>query len=40
VPGPLDRRGVRHRLASLLSVAVRAVLAEAKSLTAIGERGL
>ena len=37
VPDPRDRRGVRHRLASLLSVAVCAVLAGAKSLTAIGE---
>ncbi|MPZ26514.1 MAG: ISAs1 family transposase [Micromonosporaceae bacterium] len=37
VPDPRDRRGVRHRLASLLSVAVCAVLAGARSLTAIGE---
>lgn len=37
VPDPRDRRGVRHRLASLLSVAVCAVLAGAKSLAAIGE---
>jgi hypothetical protein len=37
VPDPRDRRGVRHRLASLLSVAVCAVLAGAKSLSAIGE---
>jgi predicted transposase YbfD/YdcC len=37
VPDPRDRRGVRHRLTSLLSVAVCAVLAGAKSLTAIGE---
>lgn len=37
VPDPRDRRGVRHRLASLLSVAVCAVLAGARSLAAIGE---
>lgn len=37
VPDPRDRRGVRHRLASLLSVAVCAMLAGAKSLAAIGE---
>lgn len=37
VPDPRDRRGVRHRLTSLLSVAVCAVLAGAKSLAAIGE---
>jgi hypothetical protein len=37
VPDPRDRRGVCHRLASLLSVVVCAVLAGAKSLTAIGE---
>lgn len=37
VPDPRDRRGVRHRLASLLSVAVCAVLAGARSLAAIGD---
>jgi hypothetical protein len=37
VPDPRDRRRVRHRLASLLSVAVCAVLAGARSLAAIGE---
>ena len=37
VPDPRERRGVRHRLASLLSVAVCAVLAGARSLSAIGE---
>lgn len=37
VPDPRDRRGVRHRLASLLSVAVCAVLAGARSLAEIGE---
>lgn len=37
VPDPRDRRGLRHRLASLLSVAVCAVLAGARSLAAIGE---
>ena len=37
VPDPRDRRGVRHRLTSLLSVAVCAVLAGARSLSAIGE---
>jgi predicted transposase YbfD/YdcC len=37
VPDPRDRRGLRHRLASVLAVAVCAVLTGAKSLAAIGE---
>ena len=37
LPDPRDRRGQRYRLASVLAVAVCAVLAGAKSLAAIGE---
>ena len=37
VADPRARRGVRHRFAGLLSVALAAVLAGARSLTAIGE---
>jgi predicted transposase YbfD/YdcC len=37
VPDPRDPRGVRHMLTSLLLVAVAAVLAGARSFTAIGE---
>ena len=37
VPDPRDPRGVRHTLASLLLAAVAAVLAGARSFTAIGE---
>jgi hypothetical protein len=37
VPDPRDRRGVRHTLTSLLVAAVAAVLAGARSFTAIGE---
>ena len=37
VPDPRDRRGVRHSLSSLLLAAVAAVLAGARSFTAIGE---
>jgi predicted transposase YbfD/YdcC len=37
VPDPRDRRGVRHSLTSLLLAAVAAVLAGARSFTAIGE---
>ena len=37
LPDPRDRRGLRHQLAGVLAVAVCAVLAGAKSLTAIGE---
>jgi hypothetical protein len=37
VPDPRDRRGVRHTLTSLLLAAVAAVLAGARSFTAIGE---
>lgn len=37
VPDPRDRRGVRHRLAGMLAVAVCAVLAGARSFAAIGE---
>ena len=37
LPDPRDRRGVRHRLAGVLAVAVCAVLSGAKSLAAIGE---
>jgi hypothetical protein len=37
VPDPRDRRGVIHPLASLLAVAVAAVLANARSVAAIGE---
>jgi hypothetical protein len=38
VPDPRDPRGVRHTLTSLLLAAVAAVLAGARSFTAIGER--
>ncbi|MGP3915221.1 ISAs1 family transposase [Nonomuraea sp. 10N515B] len=37
VPDPRDRRGIRHALASILAVAAAAVLAGARSFTAIGE---
>ena len=37
VPDPRHRRGMRHRLATVLAVAVCAVLAGARSFTAIGE---
>jgi predicted transposase YbfD/YdcC len=37
VPDPRDRRGLRHALVSMLAVAAAAVLAGARSLTAIGE---
>ena len=37
VPDPRDPRGVRHTLTSLLLAAIAAVLAGARSLTAIGE---
>jgi predicted transposase YbfD/YdcC len=37
VPDPRRRRGVRHRLVAVLAVAVCAVLAGARSFTAIGE---
>jgi predicted transposase YbfD/YdcC len=37
VPDPRDPRGVRHSLTSLLMAAVAAVLAGAKSFTAVGE---
>jgi predicted transposase YbfD/YdcC len=37
VPDPRDPRGVRYRLAGVLAVAVTAVLAGARSFTAIGE---
>ncbi|MEV0168961.1 ISAs1 family transposase [Nonomuraea fuscirosea] len=37
VPDPRDRRGIRHALASVLAVAAAAVLAGARSFTAIGE---
>src|SRR5205814_5199130 len=37
LPDPRDRRGLRHELAGVLAVAVCAVLAGAKSLSAIGE---
>ena len=37
VPDPRDRRGVRHTLTSLLLTAIAAVLAGARSLTAVGE---
>jgi predicted transposase YbfD/YdcC len=37
VPDPRCRRGVRHRLVAVLAVAVCAVLAGARSFTAIGE---
>jgi len=36
LPDPRDRRGLRHQLSSVLAVAVCAVLAGARSLTAIG----
>src|SRR6266511_847122 len=37
VPDPRDRRGRRHPLVSVLALAAAAVLAGARSLTAIGE---
>src|SRR2546421_1916837 len=37
VPDPRDRRGLRHELVGVLAVAVCAVLAGARSFTAIGE---
>ncbi len=37
LPDPRDRRGLRHDLAGVLAVAVCAVLAGAKSLSAVGE---
>jgi predicted transposase YbfD/YdcC len=37
VPDPRDRRGLRHALVSVLALAAAAVLAGARSLTAIGE---
>jgi hypothetical protein len=37
VPDPRARRGVRHRLAAILSLALCAVLAGARSFTAIAE---
>jgi hypothetical protein len=37
VPDPRDPRGVRHTLTSLSPAAVAAVLAGARSFTAIGE---
>jgi hypothetical protein len=37
VPDPRDPRGVRHTLTSLLLAAIAAVLAGARSLTAVGE---
>jgi predicted transposase YbfD/YdcC len=37
VPDPRDRRGLRHELVGILAVAVCAVLAGARSFTAIGE---
>jgi hypothetical protein len=37
VPGPRARRGIRHRLAVILDLAVCAVLAGARSFTAIAE---
>ncbi|MBG0815713.1 transposase family protein [Planomonospora sp. ID82291] len=37
LPDPRDRRGIRHTLASVLAVAAAAVLAGARSCTAIGE---
>ena len=37
VPDPRDPRGVRHTLTSLLLAAVAAVLAGARSFTAVGE---
>src|SRR5580658_9174988 len=37
VPGPRSRRGVRHRLAVILGLALCAVLAGARSFTAIAE---
>lgn len=37
VPDPRDPRGVRHSVSALLAVAVAAVLAGARSFTAIGE---
>jgi hypothetical protein len=37
VPDPRDPRGVRHSLASLLMASMAAVLAGARSFTAIGE---
>jgi predicted transposase YbfD/YdcC len=38
VPDPRDRRGVRHRLATVLSVAVFAVLAGARTFREVGDR--
>lgn len=37
VPDPRARRGVRHRFAVIVAVALSAVLAGARSFTAIGE---
>jgi hypothetical protein len=37
VPDPRDRRGRRHALVSMLALSAAAVLAGARSLTAIGE---
>ncbi|MGW4424856.1 transposase family protein [Streptosporangium sp. NPDC004631] len=37
IPDPRERRGIRHTLVSLLAVAASAVLAGARSFTAIGE---
>jgi predicted transposase YbfD/YdcC len=37
VPDPRDRRGIRHTMASILAIAAAAVVAGARSLTAIGE---
>jgi hypothetical protein len=37
VPDPRNPRGVRHTLTSLLLTAIAAVLAGARSLTAVGE---
>jgi hypothetical protein len=36
IPDPRHRRGVRHSLTSLLLAAIAAVLAGARSLTAVG----
>jgi len=38
LPDPRSRRGMRHTLTSLVLAAVAAVLAGARSFTAIGER--
>src|SRR6266550_365456 len=40
VPDPRKRRGVRHRLESILLIAAAAVCAGARSFTAIGEWAL